>query len=351
MPGRACNNGRRRDDIAWPGHGLASRAPSSQPFPAAVERFVGIFSRPLTWLWSRGFRMLGALDAVTLYLLMVAISFVRFGFSFDWPTYPMSHYVVGFSIATAINITVNYFAGSLRTRAASRPTAVAAQVLPRHRDRRGGAGTRVRRARPLSHAAPQSRPVPRARLVRPRVQPRSRPAADGASPGPAAGDPGGVSRSHRTRRRPLGGERSQRHRGRPTRASAPPRRLGGRTRCDRRPAARRHRIRLGVSRAAQLPRIGRRRLPPARQRPRDPARPAVGARDRRHALRHPALPHRARTQGAAEADLRPRGHHRHDSDLAPGRGDRRPVRPDPSRRHPSCTDRSGSDATGTSSSA
>ena len=55
--------------------------------------------------------MLGALDAVTLYLLMVAISFVRFGFSFDWPTYPMSHYVVGFSIATAINITVNYFAG------------------------------------------------------------------------------------------------------------------------------------------------------------------------------------------------------------------------------------------------
>jgi exopolysaccharide biosynthesis polyprenyl glycosylphosphotransferase len=42
---------------------------------------------------------------------MVAISFVRFGFSFDWPTYPMSHYVIGFSIATAINITVNYFAG------------------------------------------------------------------------------------------------------------------------------------------------------------------------------------------------------------------------------------------------
>ncbi len=90
---------------------LASRAPSSLPFPAAVERLVGLFSRPLSWLWSRGFRMLGLLDAVTLYLLMVAISFVRFGFSFDWDTYPLSHYFVGFSIATAIHLTVNYFAG------------------------------------------------------------------------------------------------------------------------------------------------------------------------------------------------------------------------------------------------
>ena len=90
---------------------LASRAPSSQPFPAAVERFVTVFSRPLSWLWSRGFRMLGALDAVTLYLLMVAISFVRFGFSFDWDTYPLSYYFVGFSIATMIHLTVNYFAG------------------------------------------------------------------------------------------------------------------------------------------------------------------------------------------------------------------------------------------------
>ena len=90
---------------------LVSRAPSSQPFPAAVERLVGVFSRPLTWLWSRGFRMLGALDAVTLYLLMVAISFVRFGFSFNWNTYPLSHYFVGFSIATAIHLGINYFAG------------------------------------------------------------------------------------------------------------------------------------------------------------------------------------------------------------------------------------------------
>ncbi|MGA9279533.1 exopolysaccharide biosynthesis polyprenyl glycosylphosphotransferase [Ilumatobacter sp.] len=90
---------------------LASRAPSPRPFPAAVEWIVRVFSVPLTWLWARGFRMLGLLDAVTLFALMVAISFVRFGFSFDWDTYALSYYVVGFSIATAIHITVNYFTG------------------------------------------------------------------------------------------------------------------------------------------------------------------------------------------------------------------------------------------------
>ena len=42
---------------------------------------------------------------------MVAISFVRFGFSFDWDTYPLSHYFVGFSIATSIHLAVNYFSG------------------------------------------------------------------------------------------------------------------------------------------------------------------------------------------------------------------------------------------------
>jgi exopolysaccharide biosynthesis polyprenyl glycosylphosphotransferase len=51
------------------------------------------------------------LDAVALYALMVAISFVRFGFSFDWDTYPLSHYFVGFSIATSIHLAVNYFTG------------------------------------------------------------------------------------------------------------------------------------------------------------------------------------------------------------------------------------------------
>lgn len=90
-----------------------SRVPASdsRPFPAAVEWIVSLFSRPLTWLWDRGFRMLGILDAVALFGLMCAISFVRFGFGLDWDTYPLSHYFVGFSIATAIHLAVNYFAG------------------------------------------------------------------------------------------------------------------------------------------------------------------------------------------------------------------------------------------------
>ncbi len=90
-----------------------SRAPASpaHPFPAAVDRAANTFNRPLGFLWSRGFRFLIVLDAVALYALMVAISFVRFGFSFDWDTYPLSHYWIGFAIATAIHLTVNYFVG------------------------------------------------------------------------------------------------------------------------------------------------------------------------------------------------------------------------------------------------
>jgi exopolysaccharide biosynthesis polyprenyl glycosylphosphotransferase len=42
---------------------------------------------------------------------MVAISFVRFGFSFEWDTYPLSRYFVGFAIATAIQLVINYFNG------------------------------------------------------------------------------------------------------------------------------------------------------------------------------------------------------------------------------------------------
>jgi len=40
---------------------------------------------------------------------MVATNLVRFQTS--WPTYPLSHYMIGFSIATCIHIGVNYFAG------------------------------------------------------------------------------------------------------------------------------------------------------------------------------------------------------------------------------------------------
>ena len=83
----------------------------SRPFPPAIERAVGVFGRPLTWLWGHGFRVLSLLDAVTLYALMIAISYVRFGFSFDWDTYALPHYWVGFAIATGIHVVVNYFVG------------------------------------------------------------------------------------------------------------------------------------------------------------------------------------------------------------------------------------------------
>lgn len=49
------------------------------------------------------------LDAIGLYGAMVAINTVRFGTS--WPTYPLSHYVVGFSIATAIHLVIGYLSG------------------------------------------------------------------------------------------------------------------------------------------------------------------------------------------------------------------------------------------------
>ena len=91
-----------------------SRVPAStstHEFPPVVERAVSLLGRPLTFLWSRGFRFLVVMDAIALYGLMIAISFVRFGFSFDWDTYALPHYWVGFAIATAIMLVVNYFAG------------------------------------------------------------------------------------------------------------------------------------------------------------------------------------------------------------------------------------------------
>ena len=46
---------------------------------------------------------------MVLFSAMVVINFARFGT--DWPTYPLRHYWIGFSIATAIHIAVNYFSG------------------------------------------------------------------------------------------------------------------------------------------------------------------------------------------------------------------------------------------------
>lgn len=80
-----------------------------QPFPAAIERVAGAAHRPLGWLWARGFRFLIVLDAIALFTAMAVINMVRFGFS--WPFYPLSHYLIGFSIATGIHLGVNYFAG------------------------------------------------------------------------------------------------------------------------------------------------------------------------------------------------------------------------------------------------
>ncbi len=79
------------------------------PFPPMIERVVGRANRPLSWMWARGFRFLFVLDAVVLFGVMVLINLVRFGT--DWPTYPLSHYWVGFGIATAIQLAINYFGG------------------------------------------------------------------------------------------------------------------------------------------------------------------------------------------------------------------------------------------------
>lgn len=56
-----------------------------------------------------GFRHLYIFDAATLFALMAAITVVRFGF--DWPTYPRSHYFIGFAVATLLHMTVYYFGG------------------------------------------------------------------------------------------------------------------------------------------------------------------------------------------------------------------------------------------------
>lgn len=86
-------------------------APEVRELPRPLERAVGAVGGPANWLWSRGFRFLSVLDAVGLFVLMVAISFVRFGFSFDWDTSPVPYYLVGFAIATALHLFVNYFTG------------------------------------------------------------------------------------------------------------------------------------------------------------------------------------------------------------------------------------------------
>src|SRR5262245_60853832 len=73
-------------------------SPTTQAAPVlpGTEWLVQRMHRPLERLWAHGFRFLFVLDAIALYAVMVAINLVRFGT--DWPTYPLSHYLVGFAI-------------------------------------------------------------------------------------------------------------------------------------------------------------------------------------------------------------------------------------------------------------
>jgi len=80
-----------------------------EPLPAPVERVINRARRPLNWLWNRGFRFLFIIDAVALFGAMVVINVARFGTA--WPTYPLSHYMVGFSVATLIHLSVGYLSG------------------------------------------------------------------------------------------------------------------------------------------------------------------------------------------------------------------------------------------------
>ena len=84
-------------------------ASNGQPFPEVIERAIGKASRPLGWMWGKGFRFLFVLDAIALFGSMVLINTTRFGW--DWPFYPRSHYWIGFGLATLIHLTINYFAG------------------------------------------------------------------------------------------------------------------------------------------------------------------------------------------------------------------------------------------------
>jgi exopolysaccharide biosynthesis polyprenyl glycosylphosphotransferase len=74
-----------------------------------TEWLVNRVSPRLLPLWRRGFRVLFVLDALVLYTLMILVNLARFGT--DWPTYPLSHYWVGFAIATGIHLVVGYFSG------------------------------------------------------------------------------------------------------------------------------------------------------------------------------------------------------------------------------------------------
>ncbi|MGZ0219407.1 MAG: hypothetical protein GWP47_16930 [Actinobacteria bacterium] len=77
-------------------------SPPSVSDPARMKRI-------MAHLRAKGFRFMYLIDAVTLFGLMVLITIARFGT--DWPTFPTSHYIVGFGFATAIHLAVFYLGG------------------------------------------------------------------------------------------------------------------------------------------------------------------------------------------------------------------------------------------------
>ncbi|CAN5743915.1 exopolysaccharide biosynthesis polyprenyl glycosylphosphotransferase [soil metagenome] len=90
-------------------HVRSPDTPVARPTSSGIDRLVGGMSGPLGRMWSHGFRILFVIDAVGLFGAMVVINLVRFGR--EWPTFSRSYYFVGFLIATAIHLVINYFYG------------------------------------------------------------------------------------------------------------------------------------------------------------------------------------------------------------------------------------------------
>lgn len=65
--------------------------------------------RQLERLSGHGFRLLFPLDGIVLFVSMLCINWARFGTT--WPTFALSYYLVGFSIATGIQLAIGYFVG------------------------------------------------------------------------------------------------------------------------------------------------------------------------------------------------------------------------------------------------
>ena len=90
--------------------GNETKAPESNSATyRAPDTTAHLISRTLNWLWQRGFRFMFIFDAVLLFTTLVAINVVRFGST--WPSYPIRDYLLGFAVATALHITINYFSG------------------------------------------------------------------------------------------------------------------------------------------------------------------------------------------------------------------------------------------------